>query len=201
MADIVKKFRHELEFEDYTVFKETYVDIDFPIIIRTTGSGIPSLTEISSSAVGSITAPQWQVGDYNIAEGQELIHGWKEGTRLYWHVHVLTNGTDINNRYLRWQIGRVFAPIGGQLSSPEVLTSTDLLIPANTPAKTHFIYSIDSEILTDAKIGTHVWAILKRIDTSNVGTYPAPTNNPWCSMLQIHVQVDTLGSRSIGTKI
>ena len=200
MTANTKTFIHEVNFENFTEFKETYVDIDFPIIIRQTGTGIPSLVEISSTPVGSITAPQWQINDFNIAEGQELIHGWAEGTRIYWHVHVLTNGVDITNRYLRWQLGRVYAPIGGQISNAETLTSIDFEIPANTPDKTHFIISIDDEVLPNSKIGTHVWAILKRIATSNVGTYPAPTNNPWCSMLQMHVQVDTLGSRQIGLK-
>lgn len=200
MTANTKTFIHEVNFENFTEFKETYVDIDFPIIIRTTGPGIPTLVEISSTAVGSITAPQWEIGDYNVAEGQELIHGWAEGTRIYWHVHVLTNGVNINDRYIRFQVGRGYAPIGSQLSSAKVLTSVDFKIPANTPDKTHFIISIDDEELPNAKIGTHIWAILKRIATSNVGTYPAPTNNPWCSMLQMHVQVDTLGSRQIGLK-
>ena len=46
----------------------------------------------------------------------------------------------------------------------------------------------------------HYWAILKRVATSNPTTFPAPTSDPWCSMLQIYIQVDTLGSRKEGTK-
>lgn len=46
------------------------------------------------------------------------------------------------------------------------------------------------------KIGGHVVARLKRV--AAVGA--APTNDPWIPMLQLHIQLDTLGSRTIGNK-
>ena len=48
-----------------------FVDLDFPIIVRNTGVGIPTLETL----IGNVTAPQWQVNDFNVCEGQELIHG------------------------------------------------------------------------------------------------------------------------------
>jgi len=74
-----------------------WVDIDFPIIVRTTGVGIPSLVALS----GNITVPQWAVNDYNVCESQEMIHSWKEGSTLYWHIHLTTNGLDATNRFVR----------------------------------------------------------------------------------------------------
>lgn len=75
----------------------TWQDIDFPIIIRTTGTNIPTLQPIQ----GNVTVPQWGVNDFNVCEGQELVHGWKEGSTMYWHCHVITNGTDVTDRYLK----------------------------------------------------------------------------------------------------
>jgi hypothetical protein len=46
------------------------------------------------------------------------------------------------------------------------------------------------------KIGGHVVARLRRI--AAVGA--APTANPWIPMLQLHIQLDTVGSRTIGAK-
>ena len=169
-----------------------WVDIDFPIIIRTTGTNIPSLTTLQ----GNVTAPQWAVNDFNVCEGQELIHGWKEGSTVYWHVHFITNGSDGTNRYVKWTVEWFWVNINGVLSNTITTTSSDILIPANTTSKTMFIGSIGSYALTDARIGGHVFARLTRVAAS--GT--APSNSPWCSMLQMHVEVDTLGSQQISAK-
>jgi hypothetical protein len=65
-------------------------DVDFPIIIRTTGANIPTLVALQ----GNVTAPQWGVNDFSVCEAQELIHAWKEGSEIQWHVHLVTNGLD-----------------------------------------------------------------------------------------------------------
>lgn len=168
-----------------------WVDIDFPILIRTTGAGIPTLAAIN----GNITMPQWAVNDFNVCESQEMIHGWKEGSTVYWHIHLTTNGLDITDRYVRFELEYGYVDVMGVWVFPAVFTSADLLIPANTPSKTMMIVSLTS--FTPAiKIGGHVVARLKRV--AAVGA--APTSNPWVPMLQMHVQLDTIGSRNIGTK-
>jgi len=103
----------------------TWVDVDFPIIIRSTGPNIPVLSAIQ----GNVTAPQWAVSDFSVCEGQELIHGWKEGSPIQWHVHILTNGTDTTDRFLRFELEWVYADIMGNLSSTIITTSTDFFNP------------------------------------------------------------------------
>lgn len=170
----------------------TWTDVDFPIIIRTIGPNIPTLTAIQ----GNILVPQWAEDDFSNCEGQELVHGWKEGSTIYWHVHVVTNGTDVTDRYLRWEIEWVWANPNNQLSSTIITDSGDIIIPANTPAKTHVMQQVSSYPLIGGIITGHIYARLKRI----VSTGAAPTNNPWCSMLQIHLELDTNGSRDISSK-
>lgn len=172
-----------------------WIDIDYPIIIRTTGTGVPSLVAIAPD----ITVPQWEINDFTVCEGQEMVHAWKEGTAAHWHCHIITNGTDVTNRYLRWEIKLTYANVNSQLVS-NTITSLDLVIPANTPDKTHLILSINTMEMPGMRIGTHVYARLKRIATSNIETYPAPSNDPWCSMLQMHIECDTFGSRDIASK-
>lgn len=167
-------------------------DIDFPIIIRTTGANIPTLATLN----GNITMPQWAVNDYNVCESQELIHEWKEATACYWHVHLTTNGLDATNRYVRFEVEYGYVAPSGVWTFPATLNSGDLLIPANTTSKTMFILSLGNFTPTGGKIGGHVVARLRRIASS--GT--APTNNPWIPMLQMHIECDTLGSNLIDTK-
>jgi hypothetical protein len=170
-----------------------WVDIDFPIIVRTTGTGIPTLETFN----GNITMPQWEVNDFNVCESQELIHSWKEGTEVLWHIHLTTNGSDVANRYVKFELE--YAYNNGDNTAwtfPATITTADILIPGGTATKTMFIIPIGSFTPSSAKIGGHVVARLKRI--ASTGT--APTGKPWIPMLQLHVQCDTVGSRQIGTK-
>lgn len=166
-------------------------DIDFPIVIRTTGTNIPTLTTLQ----GNITAPQWQVNDYNVCEGQELVHEWKEGSSCYWHCHIITNGVDTTNRYIKWEVEYFWVNVNGQISTTTIDT-IEFTIPADTPTKTMYVVSISSFLPIGGKIGAHVYARLRRI--TSTGT--SPSNDPWCTMLQMHVLCDTLGSSNIGTK-
>lgn len=188
---------------DYSTFEDdgtlvaygaatVWQDIDFPIIVRTTGVGIPTLTTME----GNITAPQWAVNDFNVCEGQEMIHAWKEGSTATFHIHMVTAALDASDRYTKWEVEWCWADFGTALSAAATITSAELLIPANTAAKTHLIFNIGTITLTGGHVGAHVWARLKRI--AAVGTVPSA--NPWCSMLQLHVECDTIGSRTITAK-
>lgn len=168
-----------------------WVDVDFPIIVRSAGANRPELATIN----GNLQMPQWGINDFNMCESQEMIHGWKEGSELFWHIHLTTNGLDANARYVRFELEYGYADVSGVWVFPAVITTPDILIPANTPNETMMIMSLGS--FTPAiKIGGHVVARLRRI--ASVGA--APTNDPWIPMLQMHIQLDTLGSRNIGSK-
>ena len=169
-----------------------WVDVDFPIIIRTTGGARPILAEV----VTDITAPQWAVGNWVQLEDQEIVHAYKEGSDWVWHVHLITNGTDVNDRYLRFEVKWIWANANDQFSEVITSTSEDMLIPANTPDRTHLVRNIKTHEMPTAKIGAHVLSRLERV--ASVGT--APTGNPFCSLLQIHVECDTLGSSQITSK-
>jgi hypothetical protein len=169
-----------------------YVDIDFPVIIRTTGVGIPSLTTLN----GRITMPEWSINDYNVCESQEFIHSWAEGSRCYWHLHLNTNGTDTTDRYVRFELEYGYTDADMNWTFPTVVDTGDLLIPANTADKHQIIFSLANFLPTGTRIGGHAICYLKRI--ASTGT--APTNNPWIPMVQMHVLCDTAGSRKITSK-
>lgn len=195
IQEAFKDFKSIKEFEKFIGWTndniDSWVDIDFPIIIRTVGPNIPTLAALN----GNITMPQWQVNDYNVCESQELIHGWKEGSAVYWHLHLTTNGLDAADKYVRFEVEYGYADVNGVWVFPAVLTTADLLIPGGTTSKTQLIMTLGS-FTPPIKIGGHVVARLKRVAAAGA----APTLNPWIPMLQLHVQVDTVGSRTIGSK-
>ena len=170
----------------------TWVDIDFPIVIRTTGVGIPTL----GTVIGNLTEPQWQVNDFNQCEVQELIHSWLEGSTGSWHIHGTTSGTDTTDRYVKVRVEFAWANVNGVFGGPIIIDSPELLIPANTPARTHMLWVIGDFTQPTAHIGAHVLARLSRI--ASVGV--APSGDPFIGMLQVHVLQDTTGSREIATK-
>ena len=168
-----------------------YEDINFPILIRTTGAGIPTLTTLN----GNITMPQWAVNDFNVCESAEIFHGWDQQSPLEWHIHLTTNGLDATDRYVKFELEYGYAESGGEWVFPAVFTTPDLLIPANTATKTMIFFNFTT-FTPSASVGGHVIARLKRVAAA--GT--APTSNPWVPMLQAHVKKDTLGTRTVNAK-
>lgn len=195
IQEAFKDFKSIKEFEKFVGWTndniDSWVDIDFPIIVRTAAVGIPALVALN----GNITMPQWQVNDYVVCESQELIHGWKEGSEVFWHLHLTTNGLDAADKYVRFEVEYGYADINGAWVFPAILTTADLLIPGGTPSKTHILMQLGS-FTPPIKIAGHVVARLKRV----VAVGAAPTADPWIPMLQLHIQVDTVGSRTIGNK-
>lgn len=169
-----------------------WIDIDFPQIIRTTGTNTPSIATLQ----GNITMAQWAINDYNNCEVGEFIHSWKEGSQAVWHIHFFTGGSDTNDRYLNFEIEYTWANFNTTLPANTIVTSGDILIPANTPAKHHLIANVNIWTPTGGKIGAHIKPRLKRVASS--GT--APTANPFLEMLQLHIECDGVGSRAMITK-
>lgn len=169
-----------------------FVDIDFPVIIRTSAAGTPTLATFQ----GNLKAPQWAVNDYYDADDQELIHPWKEASTTSWHVHVWTGGADVDNRYLKFELEYTWANVGSTAPTNTTITTGELLIPANTPALTHLLFTMGTFTPVSGKIAAHVKARLKRI--ASTGT--APTANPFISKFQMHVECDTVFSRQLTTK-
>lgn len=166
-------------------------DIDFPILARTVAANQPTPTTLALN----IQAPAWAVNDYYNCDGQELVHEWKEGSTCYWHCHLITNGLDTDDRYVKFELQYAYADVNGVLVSATITTG-DLLIPANTADRTMKIMSIGNFTPSTNKIATHVYARLKRI--ASIGL--APTNNPFIPMLQMHIICDSLGSDAMTTK-
>ena len=190
--------------DDYSEFEEdgtlkfngdgaVWVDIDFPIVARTAQAGQPT----PATLIGNLIAPPWAVNDYFDGQGQEFIHGWDEGSEVSWHVHVYQEA-DATDSYLNWQVEYTWANVsqtGEDVPATTTITSGDHLIPGGSGLK-FFIIPIDTFTPTDGKITAHAKPRLTRIASSGA----APSANPYCEMLQLHVLCDTVGSRNISTK-
>lgn len=169
-------------------------DLNFPIIQRASGQTIAAYTAIDAG--GLLLYPQWQVDDFHVADANELRHGWKEGSTISWHIHMITNGSEGTDKYVKWELIWAIADVNEVLEERTTITTDDYLIPANTASKTHLIVPLGTAALTGYRIGAHIYPRLKRV----TATGAAPAANPWVPMLQAHIELDTLGSAQITSK-
>ena len=167
-------------------------DIDFPLIVRTTGVGRPVLTAVR----GNVEAPLWAVNDNLNIEGQEIIHAYKEGSTIQWHIHMITAGTEATDAYVKWQVEWVWGNANSALSDTITTTSADLLIPADTPDRSMIVREIAQVEMPTMNIGAHIWSRLTRVAADGA----APSDDVFASMLQLHVECDSPGSREVFTK-
>lgn len=167
-------------------------NVDFPIIMRSTGSSVP----VAEVIIGNITAPRWSIGDNNICEGQLTDNSWKEESDIYWNCYIITGSTDPDDRYVSFEIEFTRANINGQLDVLTTLRSEDLLIPANTPDRTHMVINFGSTDMTGFLVGTQIYAKLTRVSPL---TGSDPSGDPFCSMLRMHMECDNLGLKTINT--
>lgn len=166
-----------------------WLDIDFTLVVKTVGVGKPAIAAWNTD----FEALQWAVNDNLASEFHEIMHGVKEGSTATVHVHWVTGVQDATQRSVKWEAKITQADFGTAFPAASTLSAEDI-IPANTPINTHFLTSLGT--VTVGKIGSHVKIRLKRI--ASTGT--APSVNPFCDMVQMHVQCDSVGSRSIQTK-
>ena len=157
--------------------------------------------DVSKARVDAVNKPNWAVfttntrkykfavDDYIWVGSNELMHCYKEGTAIYPHLHIFSNGVDIDDRYIKFQGDMIICPMNA--AAVEVSFSSEWKIPANTPDKTHFLFEFDPYTDVSLGIGANIDGRLKRI--ASTGT--APSSNPFVAMLGIHIEMDMLGSR------
>lgn len=162
---------------------------------------------ISTGRGGSVNHPEWTtfvgnlseytfaIGDYIDLGSQELPHSYKDGTDLEIHLHYATNGVNITDRVVGWEVEYSLANRNQAFPTP-VVVSADSTITANTADRTQKYVSIGIISGASLAFGAQLKMRLRRIATT--GT--APTANPFALQIGVHYVTDTIGSRTISDK-
>jgi len=140
---------------------------------------------------------QFAVNDYLWATPIEVTHGYEEGTDLMLHIHWATGGSNVNARYVKWEVIWTIGN-GSEEFSGETTSTVEVSIPAGAGATRpyHQISGVVTIPGTAVKIGAYIKARVRRI----AATGTAPTSDPFGLALGVHVQQDTLGSAGLFTK-
>jgi len=151
--------------------------------------------------VGNIQQLTFAVNDY-VYGNYELLHEYAEGTDLEPHVHFATNSVDGTDRAVKWELEYSISnadvtPPFTQAFPVSTVISSEVVIPANTPTRSHVLATeLPSISGTGLLIGAYIVWRLRRI--ASVGT--APSANPFGLTLGFHILQNTQGSDEIGHK-
>jgi len=148
-----------------------------------------------------ISAYTFDIADSIDLAAQEISHKYKEGTTLYFHVHWATNGVDVVDTAVNFQIYYSIANATYDLSAATTyqfpaaaaLTTGDITIPANLATHTNAWSGAGAVSGVNLLMGGTVTVWFSRIAV--VGALPDPTADPFVNMVGLHIEMDTIGSR------
>ena len=156
-------------------------------------AGIPGLEPGRDEFVDSLGADTG-IDTYSIAVGEaldgsfELMHDYKEGTDLYFHIHWQGIAAPTGTDYVRWRLTYVLARDGVVLPSV-----TQIEIETEFDTQYEFKRSDFAAITgTDFKIGDQFLFRIERI----ASTGDAYAGEALLATVGVHYQIDTIGSRT-----
>jgi len=147
---------------------------------------------------GNIFAYTFGVGDYIYLDAREVSHAWDEGTDLEVHVHIVLDGSDVNDRDVNYEVEYCWGDVDEVFSVANIITSGDYTIPGGTADRTHLLIPIDTINGANYKIGSMLKVRFRRIALTGGGT--APTNDPFVLKVGFHCLEDSIGSRGLYSK-
>jgi hypothetical protein len=157
------------------------------IIVRTTGAGNPSWSQIGASI---FRAYKFAVGDICQIH-YHLTHGLCPGTAIFPHVHWTTDGTDANT--VKFELSVVYAKGykrgNFDFASPDVFTVEEA--PDGT-AYNHVISEDGSGLALDTEVDGLVIVHLARV--TNGGT--DNEDDVFVLMADVHYQADTVATKT-----
>ncbi len=175
---VVGRFRANNAFDDLP---------PVPVVAARLGATAPTLATFT----GQIKQYTFDaVNDYIIG-ATELIHTYEQGSDVEAHVHWATNGTDINNRFVQFQMKYSLLVPGAPASAQATLVTGDLTIPGGTTTLTSYVNAFTALIPGAALvIGSYIVFRFERI--AAVGA--APSNDPFVIAVGFHARMDSTGS-------
>ncbi len=169
-------------------------------------------TPLSAAKVPAANAPTWtnfisnlKRYTYGLNDFQEfdaeVAHAYKEGSKIEFHIHGATNGLEGVDKKINFEVeyeiinNSTVNGLGDAYTGTTIMNG-EMTIPANTTDRTSFVLDVGIDITGIILQGASVVGRMRRIASS--GTEPAA--DPFVTQLGIHIEKDTVGSRTELTK-
>jgi hypothetical protein len=169
-----------------------------PIVSARLGSTAPTL----ATFVTPVEQYTFDATNDYVIGATEITHKYKEGTNIIAHIHWATNGVDVGDTGVKWQLDYTVANADEAAAFTSAFGATaalviDTLIPGGTADRSHILSTFAPTITgTALKIGAYIVWKLSRIASATA----APAADPFALAVGFHVQMDTIGSRTVSTK-
>lgn len=140
----------------------------------------------------------FSVDDYIDCQANELAHWWKQGTAGHVHLHftIKTAQSTGQNRFVKFSVWVAYADTD-EVWVEQTVLSAEKTIPTASGALKAFYLDIGDAILTDYLIGGQIKLRVKRIAATGGTEY---ADDIYITQVGIHIEKDTLGSRTETTK-
>lgn len=166
--------------------------------------------QISSGKPGAANVPTWEafttntsaysfaINDYIDLGANEPCHGWKLGSDMSVHLHLALKAANAtgSDRFAKFQVDIAYANVGAAWAEATQMTA-EVTIPTGTVALHHFLLLMGTLSIPTGLIGVQIKPRVKRIAATGGTEY---ASSVFITQLGIHLQKDTVGSRSVAAK-
>ena len=167
---------------------------------------------LSAAKVPAANAPTWSgfisnlnAYTYGLNDFQEfsaeIKHSYLEGSDIEFHIHGATNGLEGVDKTIKFEIEYELVDNNTSGDFGDTYTGTtiipgEIIILANTADKTSWVITVGVDASGNFLQGASVTGRVRRI--ASTGTEPA--SDPFVMQIGLHVEQDTVGSRTVLTK-
>ncbi len=167
---------------------------------------------LSAAKVPAANAPTWSgfisnlnAYTYGLNDFQEftseIAHSYKEGSAIEFHIHGATNGLEGSDKTLKFEIeyelvDNQTSGIFGDVYAGTTIINAEVTIPSGTTDKTAFVITVGTDTTGNFLQAATLVGRVRRIASS--GTEPA--SDPFVLQVGVHIEQDTVGSRTALTK-
>lgn len=165
---------------------------------------------MTTGKLGGANTPTWAafqdvtmeytfaVGDLIHLPSVEIPHSYEEGSDLEVHCHIVTNGSDVGDTDVRYEVVYTIGDMDEVMGAAVGFASLDITIDGGTADRTHYYIFIGTIAGAGFKVGAALKMRFNR--KALIGGGNAPTNDPFVLMVGVHVEEDTVGSRTMLAK-
>lgn len=175
--------------------ESVWEDIQFPIITgKVPAANFPTWETFTTNT----EAYAFSVDDKIQLAANEPPHSWKEGTNGSAHIHfaIKTAQNSGEDRFAKFELIFAYADYNGTWTEQAALTA-EATIPTGSAALKNFLLTDGTVTLTGLHLGSQITCRVKRIAATGGTEY---ADDVYITQVGLHVENDTLGSRSITAK-
>jgi hypothetical protein len=171
------------------------------IVISLSAAKVPAANAPTwSSFIGNLKAYTYSPNDFQ-EFSSEIAHSYKQGSTIEFHVHGATNGLEGVDKTIKFEIEYELVDNQTSGSFGDVYTGTttingEITIPASTADKTSWVVNVGTDATGSFLQSATLKGRVRRI--TSTGTEPA--SDPFVIQVGIHIEEDTVGSRTVLTK-